>query len=502
MAHSVWALVPPVITILLAVLTKEVYSALIIGVFSGTLLFTGFDVFSAINVLFSIMTKAIGDNAFLLVFLVLLGIFVSMVNKSGASQAYGEWAVKAIKGKRMALLITMILGIIIFIDDYFNCLTVGTVMRPVTDKFHITRAKLAYIIDATAAPVCIIAPVSSWAAAVASSFPENSGVDGFALFIHTIPLNFYAWFTLLFVLFIIWSGKDFSKMKALEEKQKNELYISEEPVTEDSVTKPVGNGKIIDLIVPLLLLIGLCIFGMLYTGGIMQGVPLGRAFAECDSMRGLVIGAFAAVVTTVILYMARRVIGFKPLCDCYIEGFRSMVPATLLLAMAWSLAGICSSQYLDLGGYVGDIVRGHAGFIMFLPAVFFLVSFVLSFATGSSWGTFGILIPIVVAATGTNDLNMLTIAVAAVLAGAVAGDHISPISDTTIMASAGAQCHHIDHVSTQIPYAFVVIAACVTGYIVAGITDNEIAGIIAGYVALFGEMIYIYNFKMKDHAAG
>ena len=371
MAHSAWALVPPLITILLAVLTKEVYSALIIGVFSGTLLFTGFDVFSAINVLFSIMTKAIGDNAFLLVFLVLLGIFVSMVNKSGASQAYGEWAVKAIKGKRMALLITMILGIIIFIDDYFNCLTVGTVMRPVTDKFHVTRAKLAYVIDATAAPVCIIAPVSSWAAAVASSFPENSGVDGFALFIHTIPLNFYAWFTLLFVLFIIWSGKDFSRMKSLEEKQKNELYIGKEPVTEDSVTKPVGNGKIIDLILPLLLLIGLCIFGMLYTGGIMQGVSLGRAFAECDSMRGLVIGAFAAVVITVILYMVRRVIDFKPLCDCYIEGFRSMVPATLLLALAWSLAGICSSQYLDLGGYVGDIVRGHAGFIMFLPAVFF-----------------------------------------------------------------------------------------------------------------------------------
>ena len=298
LAHTAWALIPPLITVVLAMVTKEVYSALIIGVFAGALLFTGFDFLGSINTMFSIITTAIGENAFLLVFLVLLGIFVSMINKSGASQAYGEWAAKAIKGKRMAMLITMLLGVIIFIDDYFNCLTVGTVMRPVTDKFHITRAKLAYVIDATAAPVCILAPVSSWAAAVASSFPEGSGVDGFSLFVHTVPLNLYAWLTLFFMLFMIWSGKDYSKMKALEEKERNELYISTEPVEEESVTKPEGNGTIIDLILPLFVLIGFCVFGMLYTGGILNGVSVGQAFSQCDSMRGLVIGAFAALLIT------------------------------------------------------------------------------------------------------------------------------------------------------------------------------------------------------------
>ncbi|AOH38776.1 MAG: Na+/H+ antiporter NhaC family protein [Dialister sp.] len=497
LAHTAWALIPPLITVVLAMVTKEVYSALIIGVFAGALLFTAFDFLGSINTMFSIITTAIGENAFLLVFLVLLGIFVSMINKSGASQAYGEWAAKAIKGKRMAMLITMLLGVIIFIDDYFNCLTVGTVMRPVTDKFHITRAKLAYVIDATAAPVCILAPVSSWAAAVASSFPEGSGVDGFSLFVHTVPLNLYAWLTLFFMLFMIWSGKDYSKMKALEEKERNELYISTEPVEEESVTKPEGNGTIIDLILPLFVLIGFCIFGMLYTGGILNGVSVGQAFSQCDSMRGLVIGAFAALLITMFWYLPRKVLGFEPLCKCYIEGFKSMTPAILLLALAWGLAGVCSSEFMDLGGYIGALVRGNTTIMTLLPTLFFLVALILSFSTGSSWGTFGILIPIVVAVVGTQDINFLTITVAAVLSGSVAGDHMSPIADTTIMASAGAQCHHIDHVSTQLPYALTVIAACVIGYLAAGFTDSEIIGIVAGFGALIIEEIYLYKFKMS-----
>ena len=475
LAHTAWALIPPLITVVLAMVTKEVYSALIIGVFAGALLFTGFDFLGSINTMFSIITTAIGENAFLLVFLVLLGIFVSMINKSGASQAYGEWAAKAIKGKRMAMLITMLLGVIIFIDDYFNCLTVGTVMRPVTDKFHITRAKLAYVIDATAAPVCILAPVSSWAAAVASSFPEGSGVDGFSLFVHTVPLNLYAWLTLFFMLFMIWSGKDYSKMKALEEKERNELY----------------------LILPLFVLIGCCIFGMLCTGGRLNGVSVGQAFSQCDSMRGLVIGAFAALLITMFWYLPRKVLGFEPLCKCYIEGFKSMTPAILLLALAWGLAGVCSSEFMDLGGYIGALVRGNTTIMTLLPTLFFLVALILSFSTGSSWGTFGILIPIVVAVVGTQDINFLTITVAAVLSGSVAGDHMSPIADTTIMASAGAQCHHIDHVSTQLPYALTVIAACVIGYLAAGFTDSEIIGIVAGFGALIIEEIYLYKFKMS-----
>lgn len=295
MAETAWSLVPPVITIVLALVTKEVYMSLAIGIFIGAFMFTGFNFLGAIDTMFDIMSNKVGGNVNILVFLVLLGIIVSAIQKSGASQAYGNYAARKINGKRSALLVTFFLGLLIFIDDYFNCLTVGTVMRPVTDKFKITRAKLAYIIDATAAPICIIAPVSSWAAAVSSSLPENSGIDGFSLFLHTIPLNLYAWLTIIFMLFIIFLNKDFSRMAAFEKESGSTLVIPAE-YADDESTAPVGNGRIMDLVLPLLVLIGSCVFGMLYTGGILEGKSIIDAFAECSSAKGLVMGSFMALV--------------------------------------------------------------------------------------------------------------------------------------------------------------------------------------------------------------
>ena len=450
MAETVWSLVPPIITIALALITKEVYMSLIIGIFVGAMMFTGFDLLASIDTMFSIMSSSVGGNVYILVFLVLLGIVVAAIARSGASRAYGEWAARVIKGKRSSLLVTALLGVVIFIDDYFNCLTVGTVMRPVTDKFNVTRAKLAYIIDATAAPICIIAPVSSWAAAVSSSLPESSNIDGFALFLQTIPVNLYAWFTILFMLFLIITGKDFATMAALERKSGGKLVIPDEYKDDDGMSI-VGNGKILDLLLPLIVLIGGCIFGMLYTGGILDGASVSDAFANCESARGLVIGSFIALVFIFLLYVPRGVLRFGKFCECFNQGFRAMTPAIFILCLAWSLSGVCGEEYLNIGGYVGGIVSNNATVGMFMPAIFFIVALGLGFATGTSWGTFGILIPIALAVV-PNDPQLLVVTVAAVLAGAVGGDHVSPISDTTILASAGAQCHHLDHVNTQIPY--------------------------------------------------
>ena len=495
MAETVWSLVPPIITIILALATKEVYMSLAIGIFIGVLMYTGFNILGAIDTMFDIMSDKIGGNVNILVFLVLLGIIVAAIQKSGASQAYGELAAKKIKGKRSALFVTMFLGILIFIDDYFNCLTVGTVMRPVTDRFKITRAKLAYIIDATAAPICIIAPVSSWAAAVSSSLPENSGIDGFALFLSTIPLNLYAWLTLLFMAFIIFVNKDFSRMAEFERKSGNTLVIPDEYADDDS-TAPVGKGAIIDLILPLLILIGSCVFGMLYTGGILEGKGIAESFAECDSAKGLVMGSFIALVFTFFLYVPRRILDFTTFCSCFVNGFKQMTSAIFILCLAWTLSGVCGEDYLNIGGYVGSVVSGNQTVAVMLPAVFFLVALGLAFATGTSWGTFGILIPIVLAVAGY-DMNLATITVAAVLAGAVGGDHVSPISDTTILASAGAQCNHIDHGSTQIPYVICVSVCCFFGYVVAGFTGNGLMGTATGVILLLAVLIGIYKFKMN-----
>lgn len=496
MAESVWSLVPPIITIALALITKEVYMSLIVGIFVGAMMFTGFDLLASIDTLFSIMADSVGGNVYILVFLVLLGIVVAAIARSGASRAYGEWAAHVIKGKRSSLFVTALLGVVIFIDDYFNCLTVGTVMRPVTDKFNVTRAKLAYIIDATAAPICIIAPVSSWAAAVSSSLPESSNIDGFALFLQTIPVNLYAWFTILFMLFLIITGKDFATMAALERRSGGKVVIPDE-YKEDDGMGVVGNGKILDLLLPLIVLIGGCIFGMLYTGGILEGASVATAFAECDSARGLVIGSFIALVFIFVLYVPRGVLRFNKFCECFNQGFRAMTPAIFILCLAWSLSGVCGEDYLNIGGYVGGIVSNNATVGMFMPAIFFIVALGLGFATGTSWGTFGILIPIALAVV-PNDPQLLVITVAAVLAGAVGGDHVSPISDTTILASAGAQCSHIDHVNTQIPYVIVVATCSFIGYLVAGIADSGTVGFGVGFVVLLCSMAYIYKFLMKD----
>lgn len=493
MAATAWSILPPVITIVLALWTKEVYMSLIIGIFSGALLFTGGNILESILTMFTVMSDKVGSNVNILVFLVILGILVAAISRSGATRAYGEWASKTIKGQRSALLLTALLGIVIFIDDYFNCLTVGTVMRPVTDKLKVARTKLAYIIDATAAPVCIIAPVSSWAAAVGSSLPEDSTIDGFSLFLQTIPFNLYAWLTILFMLFIIWTARDFAAMgESIRENSKKFVIPKEYADAEQkSADMELGHGKIIDLILPLIVLIAACIYGMLYTGGIHEGRTIAEAFANCDSAKSLVLGSFIAFVFTGFLYLPRRIISFNAFCDSFGWGFKAMTPAIFILCLAWTLSGICSKDYLNLGGFVGAIVSAHASIIMFLPPIFFLVAAGLAFATGTSWGTFGILIPIAIAVLGMNDPSMLVVCVAAVLSGAVCGDHASPISDTTILASAGAQCHHIDHVSTQLPYVGVVATCSFFGYIVDGLTENGWLGLLTGIICLAIAMVII-----------
>ena len=495
MVESVWSILPPIITIVLALATKEVYMSLLIGIFSGALLYTNFNVIEAVMTMFDVLADKVGGNVNILVFLVILGIIVAAITRSGATRAYGEWAAENIKGRRSAMLLTAVLGIVIFIDDYFNCLTVGTVMRPITDKFKISRAKLAYIIDATAAPICILAPVSSWAAAVGSSLPENSEIDGFSLFLQTIPFNLYALLTMVFMVFIIASQRDVFSMAAYVKKNQEHFIVPKE-YRDSEEEAPLGNGRIIDLILPLLVLIAACVYGMLYTGGINEGKTIADAFADCDSSKGLVFGSFTAFVFTALLYLPRRVISFKSFCETFVQGFKAMTPANLILCFAWTLSGICSDKYLNLGGYVGMLVSANTDVVMFLPVIFFVVAIILAFATGTSWGTFGILIPIAVAVIGPNDANMLAITVAAILSGAVGGDHASPISDTTILASAGAQCSHLDHVSTQIPYVLIVASASFVGYMVDGYTMNGWYGLAAA-AAILAVVMAIICAKVK-----
>ncbi len=491
---TVWTLLPPIIAIALALITKEVYSSLLIGILAGALLYTGFNPLHAVETTFEIMGGKLGDNINICIFLVLLGILVSLVTKSGASRAYGEWAVKTIKSRRGASFATSFLGIFIFVDDYFNCLTVGTVMRPVTDKYSITRAKLAYIIDATAAPVCIIAPISSWAAAVGSSLPESSTMDGFSLFMKTIPMNLYAILTLLFLVWLMAADFDFSAMgKYAREHKDDDLSQLEENYVVG------GAGKVYDLILPIAVLIVLCIGAMLYTGGILDGANIIDAFADCSSSTALVLGSFFTLVFTFLLYIPRKVLSFGQFCEAFTEGFKSMVPAILILTLAWTLSGVCSADYLNIGGFVSSIVSADSVISMLMPAIFFLIALGLAFATGTSWGTFGILIPIAVAVFGDSATTMLVMTVAACLSGAVCGDHISPISDTTILASAGAQCHHIDHVSTQLPYALLVAAMSFVGFLVGGVTGSGVIALIVGLV-LLALTIFVISAKHKKAA--
>ena len=464
---TAWALLPPLLAIVLALVTKEVYSSLFLGVALGALLCTGFHPWNAFVTLFDIMKSSMNLN--ILIFDVLLGMIIVLMSKSGGSAAYGNWAGKHIKSRKTAMLATTGLGVLIFVDDYFNCLTVGSVMRPVTDRFKISRAKLAYIIDATAAPICIIAPVSSWAAAVNSYVPADAGITGFQLFLRTIPYNLYAILTIIMVVYICVTGFDFGLMKKHEENaQKGDLFTSGAEEFENVKTEDVcPNGKVYDLILPVLVLIVSAIGAMVYTGFLGGAADVVSAFAGCDAETSLIFATMVTIFFMLILYLPRKVVTFKGFMDSFVEGFRLMIPAVAILIFAWTLKGV--SDTLGLAEFVGGVVGAHTSAGVNIPAVMFMVGVFLAFSTGTSWGTFAILVPIVVAMfPDAKQLEMMIISVSAVLAGAVCGDHVSPISDTTVMSSAGAQSNHINHVSTQMQYAAVVAVVCVIGYVIAG----------------------------------
>ena len=499
MDATFWALMPPVVAIVLALITKEVYVSLLIGILAGGLFYANFNVLDALETTFTIMGERVGSNTNIIVFLVLLGMLVALMSKSGASSAYGSWASRSIKTKRGALFATAGLGALIFVDDYFNCLTVGTVMRPVTERYKISKAKLAYIIDATAAPVCIIAPISSWAAAVGSSLPESSSLDGFSLFLQTIPFNLYALLTIVMVIFMTALRFDFGKMKKAEAHPELGTAMSDE--IDDSQAGQNRKGRVFDLVIPIITLIVLCIAAMLYTGGILEGKSIAGAFANCDSSLSLVLGSFFTIVLVFLLYIPRRVISFSEFAASLVEGFKAMVPAILILTLAWTLSGVCGEDYLNAGGFVSQVVNGNQMAHTLMPGIFFLIALGLAFATGTSWGTFGILIPITIAIFGDMGGQVMVLTVAAVLAGAVCGDHISPISDTTILASTGANCNHIEHVSTQMPYALLVAACCLVGYIVAGLTSNGWLGLGVGFVLLMAALtVLLARFKKQKGA--
>ena len=503
-----WSIFPPLLAILLALITKEVYSSLFIGIVSGGVLYAlksdgFFGVFeTAITHVMQtgfIAKIADGYNVGILIFLVLLGALVAMMNKTGASAAFGRWAEAHIKSRVGAQVATIILGMLIFVDDYFNCLTVGSVMRPVTDAKRVSRAKLAYLIDATAAPICIIAPISSWAAAVAG-FAKGAGAEsGFSLFINAIPYNFYAILTIVTMFFFAVGKFDFGPMK----KHEN-VTLSGAPdmgAIEDATEALTKNdrGKVIDLIIPVLVLIVCCMVGMIYSGGYFGADKPGfiKAFSDSDASVGLVLGSIVAIVFAVVFYLCRRVISFRDCMDAFPEGFKAMVPAIMILCCAWTLKGMTDS--LGAKVFISDIINGPAaGLWNFLPAIIFVIAIILAFSTGTSWGTFGILIPIVLAAVpGT---SMTIVAVSACMAGAVCGDHCSPISDTTIMASAGAQCKHIVHVNTQLPYALLVAAVSFVAYVIAPFVGSPWAALPIAVALMLGTLILL-RIVMKGGAA-
>lgn len=473
---TIGALLPPVVAIALALITKEVYSSLFVGIAIGALLYANGNLELALNTMLfnedgGMITKLADSwNVGIIVFLVILGIMVALMNKVGGSAAFGQWASQNIKTRVGAQLATIALGILIFVDDYFNCLTVGSVMRPVTDRHQVSRAKLAYLIDATAAPICIIAPVSSWAAAVTSSVPKGSDINGFSMFLQTIPYNFYAICTLTMMLCITVFKFDFGSMKTHEDNAvKGDLFsTAARPYGDDEDNTDKPNGAVIDLVLPVIVLIICCIIGMVYTGGFFTGESFVDAFAGANASKGLVLGSMATLFFTFCFYMVRNVMKFKEFTECIPMGFKAMVAPIMILTMAWTLSGM--TGLLGAKFYVHDLVAGSAGILkMFLPAIIFVVAMFLAFSTGTSWGTFAILIPVVCNVFSTGDTyEMLVISIASCLSGAVCGDHCSPISDTTIMASAGAHSDHVNHVSTQLPYALTAAAVSIVGYLIAG----------------------------------
>ena len=497
------ALVPPLVAIFLALVTKEVYSSLFIGIvigglFYGNIFQQGFSFEKSVLHIFEDgLVGVLSDpyNVGILIFLVVLGIMVSMMNKAGGSAAFGQWAGRPIKTRIGAPHSAVLLGMLIFIDDYFNCLTVGSVMRPVSDKHQVSRAKLAYIIDATAAPICIIAPISSWAAAV-TGFVE--GEDGFAVFMNAIPYNYYALLTIIAMLTMVLFKIDFGAMAVHEANAaKGDLYTTpERPYANSAPDTVKGRGTVVDLLFPIITLIICCIIGMIYTGGFFSGTGFVEAFSGSDASVGLMLGSFFALVITIVFYALRKVLTFTESCGCLPEGFKAMVPAILILTFAWTLKGMTDS--LGAKEYGAGLVGGISGpWLALFPAVVFVVGAFLAFATGTSWGTFGILIPIVVSTFSGTNHTMMIISISACMAGAVCGDHCSPISDTTIMASAGAQCSHINHVSTQLPYVLVVAAVSCITFIIAGFVQSPVLPLVIGIVLMVGTLFGI-KYLMKN----
>ena len=503
---SALSLLPPVVAIVLALNTKEVYTSLLVGIATGALLYANGNLELALTTLFfnedGGMVSKLSDssNVGILVFLVMLGILVALMNKAGGNAAFGRWASTHIHTRAGAQFATLLLGVMIFVDDYFNCLTVGSVMRPVTDRQKISRAKLAYLIDATAAPICIIAPVSSWAAAVTSSVPEGSGINGFTMFLRTIPYNYYAIMTVVMCLFLIFTGTDYGSMKRNEENAKNgDLFTTEDrPYGDDMDDGTDTKGHVVDLVAPVIVLIASCIFGMIYSGGFFDGVGFVEAFSNSDASVGLMLGSAVAFIISLVYFAIRRSMPFSAMMSSIPEGFKAMVPAILILTFAWSLKGMTDS--LGAKYFVRDFVYQNASnFQSFLPAIVFLIGCLLAFATGTSWGTFGMLIPIV-QNVFPMDNPLAVVCISACMAGAVCGDHCSPISDTTIMASAGAQCDHVNHVSTQLPYAITVAAVSFVSYLIAGFVPKAYISLPIALVLML-LTIFVLHRTLKGKAA-
>ena len=503
---TAWAILPPLVAIVLALITKEVYSSLFIGILTGAVLYAGADFAGIVN--HALQDGIIGSltdagDVGILVFLVILGIIVALMNLSGGSKAFGKWALHRVRTRAAAQAATVLLGIIIFVDDYFNCLTVGSVMKPVTDEFKISRAKLAYLIDATAAPVCIVAPISSWAAAV-SGFVE--GQNGISVFIHCIPYNFYAIFTITMMFAVIFMKFEFFNMAEYERNavEKGDLFTVEDPNADAANAADEGSDKgiVLDLVFPVIVLVICCVFGMVYTGGIFDGESFVNSFANSDATYGLPLGAFVALVIIIIYYVCRRTITFNQCMSCVPEGFKQMVSPILVLTLAWSLNSMTSS--LGLSDFVANLVENMGGAVMgLIPAALFVIACLLAFASGTSWGTFGMMIPIGLAITESQPQLTMPI-LAACMAGGVYGDHCSPISDTTIMASAGAACNHLSHVTTQLPYATLVAVVSAICYVIAGFTGGCVIPLIVGFVLLFAVLFFFKNregaYKIPDSA--
>ena len=504
MYATFWSLVPPLVAIILALITKEVYSSLFVGIVVGGLFYSNFNIKEGFLTIFTDKTDggllaklSNSGNVGILIFLVVLGIMVVLMNKAGGSAAYGEWAKKTIKTRKGALLSTFVLGVLIFIDDYFNCLTVGSVMRPVTDTHKVSRAKLSYIIDSTAAPVCIIAPISSWAAAVAGIAADIPGINGLELFIRAIPYNFYALLTIVAMLTLIFTNTDFGPMLTHERNAQlnDDIFTTESRPYEENTTAVKANGKVIDLVFPVIVLIISCIIGMIYTGGFFEGESFINAFANCVAPVGLLLGSVAALIITFVFYMIRRVLTFQEFMSCLPEGFKAMVPAILILTFAWTLSGITGLLGADV--FVAGLLENSKGAVqILLPVIVFCIAVFLAFATGTSWGTFGILLPIVVPILDPSS-EILIITVSATLAGAVCGDHCSPISDTTIMASTGAQCDHINHVSTQLPYAILVAAVSAVNYILAAVIQNWLINLPIAIISMIAVILIVRRINIS-----